>query len=697
MSQTLSIPLPTAEAAFDVPIELYDPAAHPILDANGYWVALTFLRLLCLTRSKVLLHVGAADELGERIVRTLLDLPDDVGTVPLRETATRWLKAMERRPSAEHADVLRAEREIKRMHSLSDEQAAIVRAVVVVHSHARCSALLKHGTAPTNSELDTLRILAAVTRATVPQTAALMATGRLPFNVGGDGPFERAPSGSVWELYQNEGLDVEGFRSRRIRPLDSTTLTLEDFPHLANEIACAVAMLANDAAGKVGVNILLHGPPGHGKTELARLLAQAAGRQPVEWTESIDLADITRYRKSNLGLLVIDEADNLLRPLSQEFAYARQKLELNRLVESPGGPCIWILNDLQGMEASLLRRFDLILEPSSPDYTVERRLLRRVFEGDSTFDNLPLGEADSPALLERYARIASMSGPVDDLERRSRFMAILEQYRHACRNSTLRGRGSRRRTASPTFVEAPRFDVAQVATSADLGGLLRADACPGRLLLHGPPGTGKTAFAHALAKAQNIPLVLKTPSDILSRYVGETESKLSDAFAEARARGALLFFDELDGLLFSRANAQRGWEVTQVNELLLQIDRHDGWLVAATNAMDRVDPAALRRFDLKIGFRAPGPAQREALVRALLDELGVVTGTVDLSAVRRLEGLVPGDVACIRRRLRYESEPPTAGSVISLLEDELVQQGRKSSGVAFGFSGDRMQAPQGPH
>ena len=113
--------------------------------------------------------------------------------------------------------------------------------------------------------------------------------------------------------------------------------------------------------------------------------------------------------------------------------------------------------------------------------------------------------------------------------------------------------------------------------------------------------------------------------------------------------------------------------------------------------MDRVDPAALRRFDLKLGFRAPDPAQREAMVRSLLDELGLMTAAVDLAGARRLEGLVPGDIACVRRRLRYQSAPPTAESIIALLEDELVQQGRRSPRIAFGFSGDRMQAPQGSH
>ena len=103
------------------------------------------------------------------------------------------------------------------------------------------------------------------------------------------------------------------------------------------------------------------------------------------------------------------------------------------------------------------------------------------------------------------------------------------------------------------------------------------------LLLTGPPGTGKTALAHHLARLLDRPLLEKRGSDLLSPYVGRTEAAIAAAFAEARRQGAVLLFDELDSILFDRSTARTSWEVTQVNELLTWLDRHPLPVVAATN------------------------------------------------------------------------------------------------------------------
>ena len=104
------------------------------------------------------------------------------------------------------------------------------------------------------------------------------------------------------------------------------------------------------------------------------------------------------------------------------------------------------------------------------------------------------------------------------------------------------------------------------------------------------------------------PLAVKRASDLFSHWVGETEARIADAFAEARERGAVLLFDEAHLLLSDRAEAERSWEVSQVNELLTWMHNHPLPFVAATNFPRRLDPAALRRFVFKLELGPLSPA-----------------------------------------------------------------------------------------
>lgn len=85
-------------------------------------------------------------------------------------------------------------------------------------------------------------------------------------------------------------------------------------------------------------------------------------------------------------------------------------------------------------------------------------------------------------------------------------------------------------------------------------------------------------------------------------FVGQTEKNIARAFAEAKEENAVLIFDEVDSFLADRNSANRNWEITQVNEMLVQMENFDGIFIATTNLMDNLDRASLRRFDLKLEF-----------------------------------------------------------------------------------------------
>lgn len=118
-----------------------------------------------------------------------------------------------------------------------------------------------------------------------------------------------------------------------------------------------------------------------------------------------------------------------------------------------------------------------------------------------------------------------------------------------------------------------------------------------------------------------MPLSIKRASDLISKWVGDTEKNIARAFHEAEQDGALLLIDEVDSFLQDRRTAQHGWEVSEVNEMLTQMESFPGIFIASTNLMDGLDQASLRRFDLKVKFDFLRSEQAWELVRRYCKQL----------------------------------------------------------------------------
>lgn len=177
----------------------------------------------------------------------------------------------------------------------------------------------------------------------------------------------------------------------------------------------------------------------------------------------------------------------------------------------------------------------------------------------------------------------------------------------------------------------------------------------GGICLYRVPGSGKTAYAHYLANEIDRPLLVKRGSDLMSKYVGETEKNLAAMFREAEADNALLLLDAADGFLRDCTGAHRRREVTQVNEFLVQMEAHQWLFIASTNLMDTLDAASLRRFDLKIRFDYMRPEQAGLLFEQVMQERGFPEESLASSFRRQLgciTSLTPGDFATALRRER---------------------------------------------
>lgn len=144
--------------------------------------------------------------------------------------------------------------------------------------------------------------------------------------------------------------------------------------------------------------------------------------------------------------------------------------------------------------------------------------------------------------------------------------------------------------------------------------VLKRKIKPGyRALFHGPSGTGKTLTATLLGKHLNKDVYRIDLSQVVSKYIGETEKNLEKVFVKAENKNWILFFDEADALFGKRTNVQNShdrYANQEVSYLLQRIEDYPGLLILASNLKSNMDDAFLRRFHTIIHFSVPNAAER---------------------------------------------------------------------------------------
>ena len=179
------------------------------------------------------------------------------------------------------------------------------------------------------------------------------------------------------------------------------------------------------------------------------------------------------------------------------------------------------------------------------------------------------------------------------------------------------------------------------------------------------------------------PLISQKASDLLSPYVGATEQKIARTFERARQEGAVLLIDEVDSFLRDRAHARQSWEVTQINEMLTQMESFSGVLIASTNLIDQLDAASMRRFDIKLHFGYMLPEQIRRMLRAYCQSMNLpAPRPSDLDMAATMDCAAPGDFAAAARRHRFEPFPDSS-SFISAVADEREYKSSRARKIGF--------------
>jgi AAA+ superfamily predicted ATPase len=497
-----------------------------------------------------------------------------------------------------------------------------------------------------------------------------------------DGDIARGPFRS-YLLGGADGSVLEGnfYRKRGTEG----ALPWEYFGPLAKEHGAILKRLLRAAsAGRSGANILFHGAPGTGKTSFALTLARELGLTPYEIRQGDKDGECVSAQSRLTGificssrvprrgsLMLVDEADQLLETRFRDFfggftGGGTKKGAVNSLMDTVRVPAIWITNlPPEALDESVRRRFDYSV--GFPKLSESQR--RAVWR--NTVAKLKLERYAGEEQIAEWARkyptsaggIASVLGNVRRMRpRKGEAAALVERLmRPHCalmglpsdgkgngisRDYSLEGLNIRGDIALGRVVEAVRNfrDTLEDADTSD------PDRPRMNLLLWGPPGTGKTEFVKYLGSQLGVPVNVRMGSDLLSMWVGGTERNIREAFEQAEREEAILFLDELDGLVQDRTGAQQQWEVTQVNELLHRMENFRGVMVGATNFMDNLDRAILRRFTFKLQFDCLTDEGKRLFFERMFH---APLSDGEAARLARIPNLAPGDFRTVRQALHY--------------------------------------------
>jgi AAA+ superfamily predicted ATPase len=212
-----------------------------------------------------------------------------------------------------------------------------------------------------------------------------------------------------------------------------------------------------------------------------------------------------------------------------------------------------------------------------------------------------------------------------------------------------------------------------------------------KALFSGAPGTGKTMAAEVIAGSLGLDLFRVDLSQVISRWVGETEKNLKEIFDAAEGGVAVLLFDEADALFGSRGDvkqAQDRFANQEVSFLLQRLEVFEGCAILTTNLQENIDEAFLRRFGAVVEFPMPSAEERLQLWQRAIPKQAPRGDDLDLDHLAQQFHIAGGSIinaainGCVLAAT--EGSPVCMGHIVRAIGQELVKMGKQVNRVHFG-------------
>lgn len=526
---------------------------------------------------------------------------------------------------------------------------------------------------------------------------------------------------SFAQSLMQEPLSRGEFVSSVARAMPASTLECHDFSYMKNDLD----MLLQFCKNAKSPSIFLYGKPGVGKNEIAALLAKELGRELWEIHNLKNgKAEDRRYEQfvraqamldKDSAMILLDECEDIFPTLYALFFENKpSKNTLNKMLESVKIPSIFLSNSA-AIDPAFLRRFDIVLEIHAPPKEKKQAMIEKALKSQRIqLDSMIISQISESSLSQGV--LLSACKVAKTLAKHKLSTQSPKERQKGIKDSLIQVLNEHLKLqGQPTIAtKAPQalpYNMSLINASVDMQSLCEkiknvcgakdsnklessldsSDSAQGiRILAYGMAGSGKSEFAKALAKELNKPIMLKRASDLLSMWLGGSEKNIAKAFSEAEKKGAILVLDEVDSFLQDRSGAQRSWEVSQVNEMLTQMENFEGIFIATTNFMDTLDRASIRRFDMKVEFKPLDCARLKQAFSLYAKHLGISDYAVFLEstsakrALEKLENICFGDFALIARGAAF-APLESAQELLEKLQEEARLKGLSAGTKRVGF------------
>lgn len=485
--------------------------------------------------------------------------------------------------------------------------------------------------------------------------------------IDGDGDYDSSLNECI------ESQSIEPYFSDLLKTFDcSNAYSLDSFS-IKQESMEICSDLLN---GKNPVSILFYGKPGSGKTELAKSLCKQTGKQvyifknEAETNERCNVLGrlvclLSMERKDSI--LIVDEADSLLRTMDFSFfgmSPSKTKGTVNKMLENNRDKVIYIINHQQQIDDSTRRRFTFSIRFEAMPKTMLKSIAEQRLED---LDITESAKTELVSMLEKYhltgQSVENIVKTIDAMECKDE-ETLLKKADTVMKENSLLLNGKKKKMRDRVKAEYdlrvlnasmdPKEIVNMVQNAAKYAEKNKNTENGIRMLFYGLSGTGKTELARYIAEQLGKEIILRRPSDILSKWVGQDEQNIRDAFEEAEQNDAILLFDEADTFFYDRNQAQRTWERSLVNEFLTQMEEFTGILICTTNLRNIMDPAMQRRFHMLVEFK---PMKFDG-IKIMLEKYfpDYHLSNKEIEELEDSDSVTPGDFGALSSRIRFMNQ-----------------------------------------